>query len=228
MNKWLPSDKFKACVAVIVFATNAPSVVAKDMLQSMPPAPAQDELYVFYLHGQIVEDAGPRPTHPRWGLYDYPLILEALDTHDITVISEQRKPGTDHEAYARDIRRQVMKLLADGVPGANITVLGFSAGGMIAIRTSSISANENINFVIMASCSQWLDEEPQLSLSGRVYSVYEKSDGPQSCRSLADRKPGPEIFQELEINTGLEHGAFYQPDTAWVSPVLDWIRRQAM
>ena len=33
---------------------------------------------IIYLHGQIIEDEGPTPTHPRWGLYDYPAVVEAL------------------------------------------------------------------------------------------------------------------------------------------------------
>ena len=95
---------------------------------------------------------------------------------------------------------------------------------MIATRVSAISAAEDVNFVIMASCSGWLDDHADLTLNGRVLSVYEKSDGPQSCQFLADREPGPDTFDEVMIDTGLEHGAFYMPRKDWVDPLLAWVR----
>lgn len=197
---------------------------AGEVLSEPPAEVGEGERYLFYMHGQIVENEGPRPTHPRWGLYDYPAVIQALAVDGITVISELREKGTDHAEYAQKIHNQAQSLLQDGVPASHITVAGFSAGGMIATRVSDIAESENINFIIMASCSGWLEDEPDLSLSGRVLSVYEKSDGPQSCQFLADRPPGPDSFYEIEINTGLEHGAFYLPREAWVSPLLDWVR----
>ena len=41
---------------------------------------------VFYLHGRIVEDEGSRPVHERFGLYDYPAIVEALGADGATVV----------------------------------------------------------------------------------------------------------------------------------------------
>ena len=91
---------------------------AGEILDKAPGNPDPDARYVFYLHGQIVQDVGPRPTHPQYGLYDYPLILE----------------------------------------------------------------------------------------------------------TLAGRSPGPSDYQDIAIDTGKEHGAFYLPDDAWVLPVVDWIK----
>ena len=57
----------------------APTPVwAGDIVSEPPEQAVPDMHYVFYLHGQIVQDVGPRPTHPRYGLYDYPLILETI------------------------------------------------------------------------------------------------------------------------------------------------------
>ena len=199
-------------------------LLAGEIIAKAPDSVDADTRYLFYLHGQIVEDVGLRPTHPRWGLYDYPLILEALAQDGITVISERRPQGTNHNEYATKIKKQVQRLLKAGANSAHITVMGFSAGGMITTRVSDKSAGLNINFIIMASCSGWLDNSPELTLHGTVLSVYEKSDGPQSCTDLAARKPGPESFDEVMIDTGKEHGAFYLPRDTWLAPVLEWVR----
>ena len=122
---------------------------AGEILENPPRKPDPDARYVFYLHGQIVQDVGPRPTHPQYGLYDYPLILETLAGHALTVISQRRKQGTDRQKYAKTIVKQVGALLDRGVEPEKITVLGFSAGGIITIFASSMMPDAEINFVIM-------------------------------------------------------------------------------
>ncbi len=128
--------------------------VASCLLFMLPGLAVADEIsgdqhYVFYLHGQIVQDAGPRPTHPRYGLYDYPLILETLAGHGLTIISEQRSKGTDPGKYANTVAKQVRALLDDGVAPQRITVLGFSMGGYIAIKVSGLLPDAGINFVFI-------------------------------------------------------------------------------
>ena len=62
--------------AMLMLALLLPLHLEAGEILSEPPQKAdQDTRYVLYLHGQIVQDVGPRPTHPRYGLYDYPLIL---------------------------------------------------------------------------------------------------------------------------------------------------------
>jgi len=213
-------------VLISLFLTVLPlgKAGAGEVLEKLPGKPDPDARYVFYLHGQIVQDVGPRPTHPQYGLYDYPLILETLAGHDLTVISERRKQGTDREKYAKTIVKQVDALLDKGIEPEKITVLGFSAGGIITIFASSMMPDAEINFVIMASCSDWVDDAPNLRLNGRVLSVYELSDFATSCKELASHPPGPSDYRDVAINTGKEHGAFYLPDDAWVLPVVDWIK----
>lgn len=198
-------------------------VMAGPVVSSVPDEIDTGSKFVFYLHGRIVEQQGLRPTHERWGLYDYPAILDALAADSATVISERRQPGTDGDKYAQLVVGQVESLLGAGVPANNISVVGFSAGGIIAMKMSSQMSQTGINFVFLASCSNWLKRAKDLRLNGHILSVYEESDEPASCKSVAERKPSPEEFSEVRLETGLEHGAFYLPRDEWLDPVLDWV-----
>jgi hypothetical protein len=183
-----------------------------------------DEIYLFYLHGRIVEDEGPTPTHPRYGLYDYPAIVEALGARGATVVSEVRASGTNASDYARKTSAQIEKLVGQGVPPGQIVVAGFSKGGGIAIQTSHLLGHPDVRYVVMASCAGWISSSPDLTLSGRVFSIYEASDElGTSCADLANRGSAVTTFQELRISTGKEHGAFYLPRAVWTTPLLNWV-----
>jgi hypothetical protein len=97
-----------------------------------------DVIHLFYLHGRIIEDAGPTPTHPRYGLYDYPAVVEALGSRGAIVVSEVRASGTDTEQYARKTVADIEKLITDGISPEQIVVAGFSKGGGITIQTSRL------------------------------------------------------------------------------------------
>lgn len=178
--------------------------------------------YLIYLHGAIIENRGPVPTHPQFGVYDYPGILDALSSRGAVVISQVRPHGTDVNAYAGVVISQVYKLLKAGVPQSHIAVVGFSKGGDIALHVSSFLRLKNIRYVLLAAC--WpKPDEPRLRLTGRVFAIYETSDtfAGYSCRPLTEHKDKPTSFREIKISTGLMHGAFYRPRKQWVVPVLD-------
>ena len=167
---------------------------------------------IFYLHGRIIEEEGPQPVHERFGLYDYPAIVEALGADGATVISEIRDSGTKAHEHAQLIVEQVEDLIAGGNAPDDITVVGFSKGGSIAIYASWLLDNANVNFVFIAACADWLSSIPELKVSGNIFSIYEKSDTlAGSCASLASRNKNLSSFAELALSTGKEHGAFYLP-----------------
>jgi hypothetical protein len=99
---------------------------AGTILTDIPDSPDPAKTHLIYLHGRIVENAGPRPTDPRYGLYDYPAVLEALASRGAVVVSAQRAPKTDMDQYAGVVVSQVEKLIERGVPPGNIVVVGFS------------------------------------------------------------------------------------------------------
>jgi hypothetical protein len=185
---------------------------------------ATEQITIIYLHGRIIEDEGVTPTHPTFGLYDYPAILTALGSRGANVISEARPPGTDAGEYARETISRIDELLDGAVRPENIVVVGFSKGGIISIIVSDSYDHPDIRYVIMAACAGWLDGYPELRLTGHVLSVHEESDASAgSCRSFAERNDELGSFREFETSTGKQHGAYYLPYPEWIVPVLDWI-----
>lgn len=198
---------------------------ADTVYTDVPKSPEPAKTHLIYLHGRIIENSGPRPTDSRFGLYDYPAVLEALSSRGAVVISAQRPPETDMNKYAGIVVAQVEELINRGVPPENIVVAGFSKGGGIATRVSSFLRRPQVRFVLLAACPR-SPIPTQLRLTGHVLSVYEASDTlAGSCKPLAEQPEQPQTFKEIKISTGKLHGAFYMPLPAWVDPVLDWVHR---
>ncbi len=198
------------------------------IFSQMPEQVNPQARYVIYLHGRIVEEQGPdNPTDPRFGVYDYSGILNALAADGNQVISEVRPRYTDSLEYVSHVVEQVNTLLNAGVAPENITVVGVSKGGAIAIFVSSELDNDQVNYVILAGSCQVssLEQDKNILFHGRVLSIYETSDEyGQSCQEIANRSPNS-AFKEIRLETGLGHGEFYLPRDEWLVPVLDWIRR---
>ena len=165
----------RRCIAALVSAA-ALLFLPFSVGAEEPDESAADETTIVYLHGRIIEDEGVTPTHPTYGLYDYPAVLAALELRGANVISEVRPSGTTVTEYAREAVSNIEVLLKDGVSPDKMVVVGFSKGGVISIFISSLFDQPDIRYVIMAACSDWLDAYPELQLTGHVLSVYEKSD----------------------------------------------------
>jgi len=182
-----------------------------------------DARYLIYLHGAIIERAGVRPTHPEYGVYEYLEILEAFVEWGFVVISEARPAGTDGMAYAAKVADQVRALIAGSVPPEHITVVGFSKGGGIAITVSSILSEKRLNFVFMGVCGPWLDSRPEIVPHGRLLALREASDDlVGSCEGLFARAAGDGEREEITLELGGGHGAFYRPRPEWIDPVVEW------
>jgi hypothetical protein len=209
--------------AAVCGAEDPPPVEATPQIIADVPAEIDPGArYLIYLHGAIIETQGVRPTHPRFGVYEYQGILEVLAGRDFVVISEARPAGTDGTVYAAKVAGQVEALLAAGVPPEHVTVVGFSKGGGIAITASSLLANDRLNFVFMGACGPWYESRPEIVPRGRLLGLREASDelvGP--CETLFDRAAGGER-REVVTDLGGGHGAFYRPNPEWVDPVVEW------
>jgi Phospholipase/Carboxylesterase len=207
----------------IAIMTNITGAQAGELFTQFPKTINANEKYVFYSHGYIVEGSNPTPVHPRFGIYDFPAIKTALAASDFNLIAYHRPANTNPEQWANKLADDVHALMAAGVPPQNITLLGFSRGGMITALASSNLALEKLNTILMASCGGWINARPKLKLAGRVLSIYETSDRFGTCKKLIERSENVTLFTEIAISTGKEHGAFFTPRKEWVDPVLKWI-----
>jgi len=209
--------------ATVCGAEDPPPVEASPQIFADLPAEIDPGArHLIYLHGAIIETQGVRPTHPRFGVYEYQGILEVLAGRGFVVISEARPARTDGTVYAAKVAGQVEALLAAGVPPEHVTVVGFSKGGGIAIAASSLLANDRLNFVFMGACGPWYESRPEIVPRGRLLGLREASDElVRPCETLFDRATGGER-REVVTELGGGHGAFYRPRPEWVEPVVGW------
>ena len=192
----------------------------------IPPGAATNrppERYIIYLHARIVEEGGRHPTDPVYGTYEYDAILDTLRTAGYTVLSDQRPPGIGIDTFVTRLTVQVDSLIQAGVEPQDITVMGFSRGGAIAMLGSSRIRNPAVNYVFMAACGEWAFDLPDLHVTGRILSLYETSDTlGVSCAPLFARGGTGSVVREIPLSLGLGHGTFFQPRAAWLEPALAW------
>jgi hypothetical protein len=199
---------------------------AGEILEAPPQSASPQSDYILYLHGRIIETEGIRPTHPRFGIYEYEAVLRALAANGASVISEVRPEDTEAGAYAHRLVSQIESLIAAGASAERITVVGFSKGGAIAAIAASRVEIEGLRFVFQGTCGPWMKGHRGIDLRGEALSIFEASDEVAgSCREIFMQSPRLREWKEVRINIGGGHGAFYRPDPAWVEPVLAWSER---
>lgn len=212
-------------MAAVVFLSMA---VVGNAQAAYPDVPEKIDVkakYLFYLHGAIIETQGIRPTSPKHGVYEYEKIVETLKNKGFIVISEARKGKVHTGRYAQTIALQVDKLLKAGVPPSNITVVGASKGGMIAMQLSTILANKEINYVLLACCVDAAYYRFDIALTGNILSIYdEKDEQVMSCQKFIDKSPGVADYKEIVLTLGTGHGFLYRPIKEWVDPVVEWAK----
>lgn len=215
-----------AAALTLSFACGAQPPVRATVVTTAPEHPDPKAIYVFYLHGRIVQEEGRHAVSPRYGPYAYDAIVDALAARGIVVIADARKKGTDPDAYARDVAAQVRGLLAAGVAPAHVTVIGASMGGYIALRVSSTVEDPRVGYVVLGIC----DEQTVPLFTGRIHgeilSIYEASDTEGSCGALFSGSPAVTRHAEIRLETGLAHGFLFRPLPGWVDPALRWARER--
>lgn len=200
---------------------------AGNLYSELPAQVNPKHRFVFYSHGLIVEGNNATPVHPRWGQYDFPAIKQALVDTSYHVIAYHRVKNTSPYAFAKKLAKDVNSLHTLGVPYEHITLVGFSRGGEISALAAHYIAEKSLNTVILAACAGLLKKDQTITVYGTLYSIYETSDSVGSCQFLHDRSPYVTKFKELAINTGKEHGAFYQPISQWLNPLKVWLNNNS-
>jgi hypothetical protein len=205
-------------------ADSSPLTLTGIVMSSLPDAIDPNARYVIYIHGKIIEDEGVDAVSPQFGRYEFTDILNYLAKSGFITIGEVRSGSTEVDTYADHVEWQIESLLAAGVPGENITVVGFSKGGYITMLASSKLGKPDINFVLIAICNEETIASSNISLAGRILSLYETSDDyGSSCKPLIDKSPYVVEFEEIKFETGKEHGTFYAADPLWLDPMIRWI-----
>ncbi|GMM83795.1 alpha/beta hydrolase [Pseudoalteromonas sp. MTN2-4] len=200
---------------------------AGEVYSEFPTQIKPQEKYIFYSHGYIVEGDNPKPVNTKngWGLYDFPAIKAALADESYNLIAFHRSKNTDPYKYAYELNKQIRSLVAQGVDAKNITIMGFSKGAFITGLTSDKVSDLGVNTILLAGCGRLVfKQHTDIKVYGRVLSIYEKTDKANTCKALKTKSTQAESFEEIAINTGLEHGAFYRPIPEWVKPVKRWIK----
>jgi hypothetical protein len=205
------------------------NVSAQHVQRDLPPEIHPKKYYLFYLHGGVVTVKGDNAINdpvPHFGPYQYSRILDTLQAHGFQVISERRMPNVDDTVYALKIARQIDTLLRSGVPEMNIMLAGASAGSHVVLLAAGKINNPAMKYVIMGGCwSELYKEYVNIKLPGKFLSIREQSDRRGSCANVFDNRKEVKKFEEVELNTGLDHGFIYRPFAAWIYVVTRWFEK---
>ena len=197
------------------------TVALAEINSDIPSSPDVSEKYVFYLHGSAEESDGDNEK--------YQTAVDAISSATDNIISEIRGE-TDPNTYAEKIKNQVNMLIAKGVPAKNISITGFSKGSIITLAAAGAINNPNINFVLLAGCSEELNEKYNVDASkaaGRILSIYDSGDEKfESCEETI--KPSTKVkFEETDLDSGKGHKVFRIPKEKfieqWRDPLVEWI-----
>ena len=182
--------------------------------------------HIFYLHGMIIEVQGIDAVSPQFGPYEYTTIVDSLKATGAEVHAEVRTEKTDFNEFGKKISKEIDDLIAKGVSPSDITVIGASKGGMIAMYISDMNINK-VNYVLLGSSSDYSRKNFDLNLHGNILGIYEKSDtvAGNSYQYWIDKSTNATSFEQLQINTGLGHGFLYTPNNAWMNPAKEWMNQ---
>lgn len=218
-----PYLSLKIAFIILGIGLIAKSALAGDILTAPPDEVSQTDGYLFFMHGKIVEKKGIPARSKQYGSYEYKKMLKSVAKEGFVVISEARRKDTDIYDYSSKIVGQVNGLISKGVPPKNITVSGFSKGGRMTAVISSLLANKDINYVILAGCRESDISQYNLQLSGRILSIYDKNDDSfGSCDSLFATGKDNVVSNEIVLTIGKGHGVFYSPRDEWIEPLVEW------
>ena len=190
------------------------------VISDVPSQPESLKKYIFYLHGSVEETEG--------STMKYETAVGAIAVGSATVISEVRG-DTDPNTYAEKLKSQVNELITKGVPAKNITISGFSKGSIIALASASAIQNPDVNYVLLAGCSDFLNEKYDVDpkkVVGRILSIYDSEDEEYGSCSGIINKSDKLTFEEIEVDSGKGHKLFRIPKEKfieqWRDPLLKW------
>ena len=213
--------KSKLLISCLFYSISTSMSYAGDVVSEVPASLEASAKYVFYLHGSAEEEDGETDK--------YTAAVEAVAESDATIITEVRGDTAPNQ-YAEKIKSQVQLLMSKGVPAKNIYVSGFSKGAVIALASAGAINNPNINYILLAGCSEMLNEKYSIAPNkavGRVFVIYDSGDEKYgSCESTLTASDKLKL-EETDIDSGKGHKVFRIAKekfiSQWRDPMLEWI-----
>ena len=181
--------------------------------------------HVFYFHGKIIEQQGKEAVSPEFGRYEFDSIVSTLENQGWKVYADIRPQDVNLEEYCQKVSRQVDSLVEKvKCQPENIAIIGASKGAVMAMRVSDLNQYP-INYVLLGANSDYIEENYDWYMKGRILGIYEKSDtiADKDYQFWINRSKEAKEFNQLEINTGLNHGFIFWPLKEWVEPTVEWI-----
>ena len=238
MSKITPSKNAIVYIITTIITAVSLSTGAGTVVSTVPDSPDPSASYLFYLHGRGVDmgHSGAKKAYHK--------NVEALSKQGFVVVSEARRKDAikkfphDYEKYAQKIADEVKKLLEAGVPAGEITVSGYSRGGVLTLIASGLIGNSDINFAIMAGCMAdtgafkkvvpTVHDQYSPKLEGRFLSLYDTGDEDfGSCKDYFSKASGSLDYEEIALATGKGHLTFREPMDEWLQPLINWTGIQA-
>ena len=213
--------KTKIFISSLFYFLTLSTSYAGDIVSQAPADPDTASKYVFYLHGSAEEEDGETEK--------YTAAVDAVAESSATVITEVRG-DTDPNTYAEKIKSQVSHLLGKGVPAKNIYVSGFSKGAVITLAAAGTINNPNINYILLAGCSEFLNEKYSVNPAkavGRIFVIYDSGDEKYgSCDGTLTTSDNLKL-EETDIDSGKGHKVFRIAKekfiSQWRDPLVEWI-----
>lgn len=182
--------------------------------------------HIFYLHGRIIELQGINAISEDYGPYLYTDIIDSLSIENAIVYAQVRTEQTDFYDFCQQISHQVDSLINIGVNSQNISVIGASKGGVMAMYISHLNMHP-INYILLGANNDAI-ENYEWNLHGNILGIYEKTDtiAGKNYHEWIIRSNNVNQFVEIELNLELGHAFLYSPLLDWLKPTLNWIRFQ--
>ena len=183
------------------------------------------EKHLFYLHGRIIELQGLPAESPEFGRYEYQAIIDSFRQNGFVVHHQVRTATSDFFSFVEALSLEIDSLLNEQVTPSNITVVGASKGAVMSMYLSHLNPVP-IRYVLLGANNDQIEEQFDWQLHGTILGVYEASDllAGKNYDYWANRSPKAERFEQLRLNTGLDHGFFYRPIQEWLKPTIAWAK----
>ncbi len=192
------------------------------VFSSVPADILPNKKYIIYLVGDL----------HRMDYENYKAIVDKLIENNFVVIANPVHNSAYNASYIDAIAGEVRSLLNGGVNPANITVMGFSFGGIAALKVSSLLQNPDVNYIIVGGCPKpdtaiAFTKANQICPVGRILNIYDKEDEyfGRFTPVFKDIKSSvPRIVQEKRVKTGKGHKFGLEPLDDWMNPAIQFAK----